>query len=167
MYKRQTRKSSLKSIKLLYAPWQIIVQFFTILGILTDYEDQEIDRLQSQALKRIYGFGVSYAKMREIAGITTMRARRVELIDKFVDKCLGSSHFSAWFPLRQSGRTGNRKGEKYLEEYARCDRLKNSPVFFMRRRLNGKQGKQYGMRNAQYRDAYDTPNRPTETGTLP
>ena len=29
----------------------------------------------------------------------------------------------------------------YLEEHARCDRLKNSPIFYMRRRLNGKEGR--------------------------
>ena len=111
-------------------------------SVITDYEDQELDRLQSQALKRIDGFGIPYIKMREMAGdLPTLRARRVELIDKFIDKCLGSCRFESWFPLKSSGRAGNRGGEKYLEEYTRCDRLFNSPLFFMRRRLNGKAGK--------------------------
>ena len=89
--------------------------------------------------------------MRELAGVTTLRDRRVEAYDKFAQKCLGSSRFSSWFPARVAGRTGNRKGEKYLEEYARTKRLYNSPIFYMRRRLNGKEGKVYGERNKEYR----------------
>ena len=67
--------------------------------ILTDYEDEEIDRLQAQALKRIFGFSPSYAEMREKAGLETWRNRRIAMIDKFVGKCLDHDHFSDWFPL--------------------------------------------------------------------
>jgi hypothetical protein len=45
--------------------------------------------------------------------------------------------FKSWFPLNKSSRS-TRGRKKYLEEYARCDRLKNSPIFYMRRRLNGR-----------------------------
>ena len=40
-----------------------------------------------------------------------------------------------------------------MEEFARCNRLRDSPIFYMRRRLNGKEGKSYGSRNRDYRDA--------------
>ena len=46
----------------------------------------------------------------------------------------------------------SRSSQKYKEEFARCDRLKNSPLYYMRRRLNGKEGKTYGKRNSKYRD---------------
>ena len=60
----------------------------------------------------------------------------------------------AWFPSRAVGRPGaRRKGEAFLEEFARCNRLRDSPLFYMRRRLNGKEGKTYGQRNMEYRDA--------------
>ena len=121
-------------------------------SLLTDEQDQIIERLQSQALKIIYGPGVPYAEMRDRSLVTTLRRRRIEAVDKFADKCLGNERFAAWYPLRQSGRSGNRCGEMYLEEHARCDRLKNSPIFYMRRRLNGKEGKSYGERNRKYRD---------------
>ena len=39
-----------------------------------------------------------------------------------------------------------------MEELARCNRLKDSPIFFMRRRLNSKEGRTYGERNKEYRD---------------
>ena len=46
----------------------------------------------------------------------------------------------------------NRGGDLYKEEHARCKSLRDSPIFYMRRRLNGKDGKNYGKRNAEYRD---------------
>ena len=92
---------------------------------------------------------MSYKKMREKAGVTTLRARREDLCDKFAAKCLASADFQGWFPKRE-GRSG-RNGETYSEKFARCERLKNSPLFYMRRRLNGKAGKTYGVRNAARR----------------
>ena len=41
-------------------------------SILMDEMDQQIERLQSQALKNIYGFGVPYRTMRERAGLSTL-----------------------------------------------------------------------------------------------
>lgn len=38
---------------------------------------------------------------------------------------------------------------------AKTDSLKNSPLFYMRRRLNGKPGKEYGERNRTYRENFD------------
>lgn len=46
---------------------------------LTDEQDQQLERLQAQALKSIFG----YKKMREKADLPTLRARRIELVDKF------------------------------------------------------------------------------------
>ena len=55
-------------------------------------------------------------------------------MDKFALKWLGGE-FGDWFPRRETGRA-TRDQRVYLEENARCDRLKHSPIFFMRRRLN-------------------------------
>ena len=74
---------------------------------------------------------------------TTLRERRIQLTDKFANKCLGSSRFSHWFP-QVNGRRSGRCHERYEEKFAKCDRLKNSLLFYMRHRLNGKQGKIYG-----------------------
>ena len=128
--------------------------------LLTDEQDQAVERLQSSALRCIYGYSTSYARMRELAGVQTLRHRRIQASDKFAEKCLGHSRFSAWFPAKAVGRRGLRKkGEEYLEEFARCNRLKNTPIFFMRRRLNGKEGKSYGQRNSKYRDETTTEER--------
>ena len=123
-------------------------------SILTDEQDQIIERLQSQALKIIFGLDIPYATMREKAGVKTLRQRRIDACDAFAAKYLQSENFKKWFPKREIARSGarNRPGETFVEEFARCDRLRNSPVFFMRRRLNGKPGKTYGERNRKYRD---------------
>ena len=119
---------------------------------LTDEQDELIERLQSNALKCIFGPRVRASEMRRLAGVTTLRQRRIELTDKFALKAASSDRFGqTWFPRRDSGRA-TRRGDKYLETYARCDRLKQSPVFYMRRRLNGKEGKIYGERNRCYRE---------------
>ena len=117
--------------------------------MLTDEQDQAVERLQAKALKNIYGYKDSYRTMREKAGITTHRARRVELCDKFAAKAAANPRFD-WFPLRL-GRSGCR-GETYQEMPARTERLFNSPLYFFRRRLNGKVGKSYGQRNKEYRE---------------
>ena len=54
---------------------------------------------------------------------------------------LGSARFAHWFPYKPEGRAGVRKNETFKEEHARTNRLKDSPIFYMRRRLNGKEGK--------------------------
>ena len=43
--------------------------------MLTDEQDQTVERMQPQALKCIYGYKDSYASMREKAGVITHRAR--------------------------------------------------------------------------------------------
>ena len=122
-------------------------------AMLTDENDEQIERLQSQALKSIYGWRIPYAELRARAGVSTLRQRRVELTDKFSQSCLKNDRYKHWFPLRGAGRRSARvTAEIYQESFARCDRLKNSPVFYMRRRLNGKAGKVYGTRNSKYRD---------------
>ena len=42
--------------------------------------------------------------------------------------------------------------EPFEEKIARCNRLRDSPVFYMRRRMNGKAGKTYGQRNRFWRE---------------
>ena len=100
----------------------------------------------------IFGTDLSAGKMRQKAGIETLRKRRINLCDKFAEKALNNPRCRHWFPLRPVARTTRNTGEKYLEKYARCNRLRDSPVFFFRRRLNGKEGKVYGERNRFWRE---------------
>ena len=116
--------------------------------MLNDDQDQLLERLQRQALKVAYGTGISYTEMRVKAGISTLRQRRIDLSDKFAAKCIDGDRFRHWFPERRASR-GSRRGEKYEEFFARCKRYYNSPLFFMRRRLNGKPGLPYWERHRE------------------
>lgn len=119
---------------------------------LTDEQDEALDRLQNHALKCIFG-PLSGRKLRELAGVMTLRARREELCDKFAAKLVENPLFSHWFPIKQTTTSTRNvvKQEKYVEFKARCDRLNNSPLFYFRRRLNGKVGKTYGKKYEEFR----------------
>ena len=114
-------------------------------SILTDEQVQIVERLQSQALKLIYGFKASYSEMRDKAEVTTLRARRIEQCDRFAEKSRANPRFRHWFPEKKSRR--GRHKESFHEFTAQTDRLNNSPLFYFRRRLNGKDGKHYGEPN--------------------
>ena len=124
-------------------------------SLLTDEQDEAIENLQNTALKMIYGLGISARKMRGLSGLTTLRARRESLCDKFVEKILPMPLFSSWFPTRTNRSSlmlQAKSKEVYVETKARCERLKNSPLHYFRRRLNGKPGKTYGKRYEEYRN---------------
>ena len=114
-------------------------------AMLSDEQDEILDRCQAQALRCIFGKDVSYEEMRRRACVTTLRQCRIKLCDKFAQKCLKNPRFSGWFPRKKAPRY-TRTSEEFVEFFARCERLQNSPLYFVRRRLNGKDGKVYGER---------------------
>ena len=118
---------------------------------LTDEQDERIERLQDHALKCIFGTDLSARKLRGLSGLVTLRERRETLVKKFALKCANDPVFEHWFPVRNTGRV-TRNQDTYLEVTARCDRLKNLPIHYFRRILNGKEGKTYGVRNKSYRE---------------
>ena len=65
---------------------------------LTDEQDEHIERLQSHALKCIFGLGLSARKMRDLADLPTLRQRRIDISDKFAQKCAANPLFEKWFP---------------------------------------------------------------------
>ena len=95
-----------------------------------------LERLQAQALKTIFGYEHSYRSLLEMTGLTTLKARRDARSEKFARKCLASPRFRSWFPLHPIERA-TRTPLVYQEKFARTKRLYNSPLFHMRRVLNG------------------------------
>ena len=104
--------------------------------MLTGEMSDRLEDLQKKALKTIYGWDVSYADLLEISGLSTLKERREEIVDRFAQKTAKDTRFQHWFPRAPSTGHDTRQGPRYLEEFARTERLKNSPVFYMRRRLN-------------------------------
>ena len=154
MYKRQAGFTDTELVKVYKTILRPVADYMAVVyhSMMTDEQDEMVERLQAQALKNIFGWSHSYAALRIKAGVPTLRQRRIDLVDKFAEKCAANSRFARWFPKRPGMRAASRSKEKYLESFARCDRLRNSPLHYMRRRLNGKEGKQYGVRNQEYRD---------------
>ena len=119
-------------------------------SMINDGQDEALERLQVHALRSIFGARISGRWLRGLADLSTLRERRIIQTDKFARKCAQNVRFSSWFPKNTARKIRN--SEEFEEEYARCDRLKNSPIFYMCRRLNGKEGRSYGSRNKQYRE---------------
>ena len=122
--------------------------------MMTDRQDEELERLQTHALKCIFGPGLSGRKMRDMSGLETLRERRTAQCDKFAKKCLANPRFEHWFPEKIGRRSTRGASEPFREDFARCNRLYNSPLYYMRRRLNGKPGRTFGSRNKEYREGH-------------
>ena len=105
---------------------------------LTLTQSGQLERLQAMALKAIYGFDHSYHYLLSISGLTSLKARRDERGDRFAQKCAVNPRYATWFPLHQAARV-TRKPLRFVETWARTARLYSSPLFHLRRRLNGKQ----------------------------
>ena len=106
---------------------------------LTAEQTQDLERLQNHALKCIYGAELSARELREQAGLTTLAERRGVLCRKFSSKLVSHPLCEHLFPKKATRASLRGNPEIYLKTKARCDRLKNSPVFFYRRLLNGKE----------------------------
>ena len=104
---------------------------------LTLNQASALERLQAQALKSIYGYEHSYRSLLEKSGLQTLQARRDARCKKFALKCLQNPKFKDFFPLNTIARP-TRGQLIYKESHARTKRLYNSPLFQMRRQLNGR-----------------------------
>ena len=71
-----------------------------------------------------------------MSNLKSLKSRREESFAKFANKTLTNPKYLHWFPLKNSRRL-TRGTQKYKEEQAVGNRLYNSPIFAMRRLLNG------------------------------
>ena len=102
---------------------------------LTQTQSDSLERLQAQALKCIFGYEYSYRALLEMTGLSTLKVRRENRCDKFALKSSADPRFQGWFPLAGATRHVRHRG-RYQEIRARTNRLHNSPIFDLRRRLN-------------------------------
>ena len=105
---------------------------------LTITQSGQLERLQAMALKAIYGYDHSYRSLLSISGLASLKARCDKRGDRFAARCLTNPRFVDWFPLHQPARP-TRRPLSFHEERARTARLQSSPIFHLRRRLNGKE----------------------------
>ena len=105
---------------------------------LNQEQSNELERFQATAMKIVFGHRVSYRTVLENDMIEPHFQRRENIVKKFTVKASGHRLFKEkWFPINNEVDYAIRNRKIYLEEYARTNRLTKSPVFAMRRLLNG------------------------------
>ena len=96
-----------------------------------------LERLQMRALKVIYGISFSYNQLLEKSDIVKLSDRRQSMFVKFALKnSLNSRISEKWFPTNPESGHHTRAPLKYKEFPARTERMLNSPLFQLRKRLN-------------------------------
>ena len=105
---------------------------------LTNENSEDLERVQKAALKII--LGNSYTNYEEAlikANLDSLKDRRVELCKKFALKCIKNEKMQHMFPTKNKQHAmKNRQEEKYIVNYAKTGRLKDSAIPFMQRLLN-------------------------------
>ena len=108
-------------------------------SLLTAGQAADLEKQQSQALKNIYGVGLSAHKMRLKAGVDVLSKRREEASKKFAKKNVLNPRCAAWFPSRDPptyARRTNVRYPIYKETTSRTDRQRNTPKNYLLRKLN-------------------------------
>ena len=137
---RHLRKAGFKQnklVKVYMAMLRPVVEYCcqVYLTLIMEEESALLDRFESHCLKNIYGRRLSYNKMLEKDGLEKLSVRRQML---FAEKAAASDRFREWLPAYGSRTQQYRSAQIYKEYHARTDRLYFSPLFVMRRRLNGR-----------------------------
>ena len=107
-------------------------------SLLTQTQSDKLEGLQCRALKIVYNCDLSYNAALTKSSITTLSERRRILVENFAIKASKNPRFAdGWFPLRTNNKYDTRNQKKYIEFPATTERLRNSPLHYMRRVLNG------------------------------
>ena len=109
--------------------------------MLSQEQSDNLETLQKRALKIIFenknNVRYSYEELLEKSGIPRLSTRREDMFKKFALKASKNEKISNdWFPKNDRNVYNIRNPLVYCETTARTERLKNSPIFQMRTRLN-------------------------------
>ena len=105
-------------------------------SLLTAGQEDQLERLQRHAIRVCYGYEVPVEVHMEVANISTLKARRVKRVDKFIRKAAANQRFSSWFPPRDRSGMELRNRREIRETSALTNRRFNSPLAFIKRRAN-------------------------------
>ena len=84
----------------------------------------------------MYGYQKTYLELLNESGLQTLKARREKAVLKFAQKATQNPVYDHWFE-ENPNRSTQRASKAYTEFHANTDRLYRSPLFYMRRALNG------------------------------
>ena len=104
-------------------------------GSITKKQSQDIEAVQITCMKIISSqHFTSYEQSLQQFGLETLVARRESLCLKFAKKCIKSTQFKHWFPVKTSLRT--RSKEKYIEPSGKTKRYLTSSIPHLIKLLN-------------------------------
>ena len=106
-------------------------------SMITKRDSEELERIQAQALKSIYGWKISYRKLLLRSGLDRLDTRRHNAFLEFAKKLSSNSRYSSWFPKKVYRHHSPRPGAETYKLYpTTTERYLKSPVNSMRRLLN-------------------------------
>ena len=108
-------------------------------SLMTGRMSEDLEKIQRRILQTIFGYDRSYREILEKENIERLSTGREELCEKFAEKAFKNEKYSdRWFPLRRACNYNMRRLEKFHIPKSRTNRMKNSPIFSMRRHLNSR-----------------------------
>ena len=100
---------------------------------------EDFEKFQRRILKTIFGYDRSYGELLEKENIEQLSPRGEDLCKKNAKKAYQNKKYSdRWFPQRRACNYNMRRLEKFHIPKSLTNRMKNSPIFSMRRHLNSK-----------------------------
>ena len=105
-------------------------------SMITLSDSLELERIQMQALKSIYGWKNSYSSLLKMSRLDRLDTRRENAFFELAKKLSENPRFDSWFPKRLARREGLRQLEVYKLYPAHTERYLKSPLNRIRRKLN-------------------------------
>ena len=103
---------------------------------ISKYQSNRLEKVQKKCLKIMFGYGKSYRSLLEKSGLETLESRRTRQFTKFAEKMAENKNCRHYFTMSERRNIQTRHQKKYIEFFARTDRLYRSPLYKMRRILN-------------------------------
>ena len=106
-------------------------------ALLNKGQEEQLEKLQRHALRICFGTATPVEEIMEINGIESLKTRRERRCDAFIAKAFNNPRFNhTWFP-RRGDIPWNFRARRQVEEVrAATARRHNSPLAFMKRRVN-------------------------------
>ena len=103
--------------------------------MLTAEMRDQIESVQKRASKMIFGWHTHYDEIINSGKMQTLDRRREDLTRRFAEKTSKNARFGHWFREKDNN-VNLRVKKRFVEDYARTERMKKSPVLYMQRLLN-------------------------------
>ena len=105
--------------------------------MLTASQSATIERLQAVAMRTIWGWEKKYDDCLELSGLARLDERRARALESFARKTQQNPRYEHWFPTNNNHAYDLRHREALQIKFAKHERLKKTPIYAMRRILNG------------------------------